>query len=100
MIQFYAGEEKTGVRIANAVRATIERAGMMADSWKEAPVVIGPAPGRISRIEDVFRYAVYVRHRDPEVLISLRQIIETSFHQETIGEGTGIQFDLDPMNGF
>lgn len=74
-------------------------ASAMADT-----VVIGPAPARISRIRDCYRYAVYVKDRNYDTLVRYRDRIE-----ETLRDGaarmprfrnTQVQFDFDPMNQF
>ena len=106
VVQIYSTDEAGGMHLAALMRSRIEQEHMRdrleGAGEAEPPIVIGPAPARISRIEDVYRYAVYVKHRDIEVLIALRAMLEEEFDAETdpVGGEAGFQFDLDPMRGF
>ena len=56
--------------------------------------VIGPAPDAISRIKDIYRYAVYVKDEDYEKLVLVKDACEEWRHLHNIGRSM-VQFDFD-----
>ncbi|MCR4901911.1 MAG: primosomal protein N' [Butyrivibrio sp.] len=96
-IQIWARSEDNGIAFANYLRALIERMKV-----KDA-VVIGPAAAAISRIKDEYRMAIYIKMKDYEGLIGIREKIDLWLEKMTNdGRMTGltVQFDFDPVNGF
>lgn len=63
--------------------------------------VIGPAKGSIEKINDVYRYVIYVKHKDYESLIRAKDFIESFMNQEEEQrKSVTITFDFDPVNGY
>lgn len=96
-VQFLTRDEAYGVEAANKFRALLER------SDGDGCVFIGPALAAIGRINDVYRYVLYIKHKDAESLIRLKDVLEA--HLETpAGEAAKrriqVQFDLDPVRGY
>ncbi len=58
--------------------------------------VIGPAPDNISKIKDVFRYVLYVKDPDYEVLSGIREELENDRRKE-MRYGTIVSYDFDPQ---
>lgn len=63
------------------------------------PVIIGPSEASIGRISDVYRYIFYVKHRDYQVLVEIKDDLE-SFINIMQWSTDSVQFDFDPMNNY
>ena len=63
---------------------------------KSGTVLIGPAPARIGRVDDIWRFVVYVKDTEEETLIRLRTACEQTLVPQTVQ----VQFDADPVRGF
>jgi primosomal protein N' (replication factor Y) len=61
--------------------------------------VIGPTQAQVSKINDVYRWVIYAKSEDYQVLVAAKDGLE-----QVLSEGnwkqTGVQFDFNPMNGF
>ncbi len=62
--------------------------------------LIGPADANISRINDVYRKVIYIKHPEYDVLIKVKNMIED--YTENLDEikKVSVQFDFNPMSGF
>ena len=62
---------------------------------------IGPSDGVISKINDVYRKVIYLKHHDVEEIIVMKDIIER-FKENNKEEykNIGIQFDFSPMSNY
>ncbi len=60
--------------------------------------VIGPTPATISRIKDIYRFMIYVKSENAEMLIKIKDTAE----EYCIGTESNarVSFDLDPMNAY
>lgn len=75
-------------------------AGCQIGSGKEGLHVIGPAAASIGKIQDIYRYMVYVKHKDYEELIAAKNTIETFLEERAESKKAGkeiVQFDFDPV---
>ena len=89
-----AKEEFTG---KEQVRKMADRAkNHFADN---RPVMIGPSEASIGRINDVYRYIFYVKHRDYQVLVKIKDDLET-FINTMQWSPDSVQFDFDPMSNY
>lgn len=65
--------------------------------------VIGPAPASVGKIQDIFRFMIYVKHMDYRRLIEAKNTVET-FLAEREEKGMAgketVQFDFDPMGAY
>lgn len=59
--------------------------------------VIGPSEPAISRIKDMYRRVLYIKHQDYMVLVEIRDCIEQWF-KESGEAGVSVFFDFNPMN--
>lgn len=62
----------------------------------------GPAPAGVSKIRDEYRYGLYIKDSDLNLLIQIKDQAET-FMKELKEKNNGaviLQFDFDPMNAF
>lgn len=61
--------------------------------------VIGPAPAQIGKINDIYRYGVYIKNKDYRKLVVVKDAIERFRAGQDRPKGT-CQFDFDPMNAY
>ncbi|MCR5557808.1 MAG: primosomal protein N' [Butyrivibrio sp.] len=98
-VQIQSKDEEEGMQFSNRLRAMME----MQSSDIGKAIFIGPAAAAISKINDVYRMAVYVKMDDYEGLIAYKDMLEKYIKdQEALGKlrGITVQFDFDPVNGF
>ncbi|MBO5031708.1 MAG: primosomal protein N' [Lachnospiraceae bacterium] len=81
-----------------------EHAQELADRAKDRcgaknPVIIGPTEASIGRINDVYRYIFYVKHRDYQVLVDIKNELE-DFIGRLQWSTDSVQFDFDPMSNY
>lgn len=63
------------------------------------PIIIGPTQALIGKINDIYRYIFYVKHRDYQVLTGVKDVLEQMI-QEKQWSMDSVQFDFDPMNHY
>lgn len=83
------GQESTGIHWSQDKRCSV-----VPDT-----VVIGPAPALIGRINDVYRYGVYVKNKSYEKLVEIKDGIEAMRASKERMQGM-CQFDFDPIHNF
>lgn len=92
-----------------AAREAAAAAKALAEQW-ETPdslrpgqipdtVIIGPAPALIGKINDIYRYGVYIKNKDYGKLVEIRNSIERLRSLQERPRGM-CQFDFDPMNAY
>ncbi len=82
----------------------LSRATELVDAMKkqfagERLYVIGPAAAAISKINDIYRYIIYVKHRDYDVLVKVKDEMEAFMAGKEWNTDT-VQFDFNPMNAY
>ena len=88
-------EEERGERVLGTFVSLIkERFG--AD---RALLMIGPAPAAVSRINDLYRNVLYLKHSDYEILVRIKDMLE-NYSKGQDFRNQNIQFDFDPMNTY
>lgn len=60
--------------------------------------VVGPAKATISKVSDVYRRVVYIKHFKYNELVMIKNNIETYIDKNEAYNKTIIQFDFNPMN--
>jgi len=70
--------------------------GKMADKKLQ---IIGPAPAGISKINDYYRYGIYIKSKEEPVLIKMKEYME-EFEQNTGKKDIMVSFDFDPIHPF
>ncbi len=101
-VQIYAVGEKEGAVLAERMAQwTREHASDMQkkQGWKpqEGIQVIGPAPGGIGKINDIYRFVFYVKHGEYETLIGVKDRLEQRLKELDLRQ-INIQFDFNPLN--
>lgn len=61
--------------------------------------IIGPAPAAIGKVNDIFRTVFYVKSKEYQALIRIKDHLER-YLKETGPREEVVQFDFDPMNQF
>lgn len=89
-----SGDALTG---AEHVRELVEQARKQFGDRR--PVIIGPTEAFIGKINDVYRYIFYVKHRDYQVLTGIKDALEQTIHARQ-WDADSVQFDFDPMNHY
>ena len=65
----------------------------------ERSVIIGPAEASIGKINDVYRYIFYIKHRNYQVLTAIKDELE-DFIGRMQWNADSVQFDFDPMRNY
>lgn len=81
-----------------------EHAGVLVEQVKrqfgdERPIIVGPTEALIGKINDVYRYIFYIKHRDYQVLTTIKDALEQTLHVREWNVDS-VQFDFDPMNHY
>lgn len=62
--------------------------------------IIGPTSASISKINDIYRMIIYLKHRDYEYLKYIKSNIENYTKDNEDFKKCNIQFDFNPVNGY
>ncbi len=96
-VQIWSADEERGMQLANRLRAESERLKI------KDVMIIGPASAAIGKINDIYRMVIYVKHRDMDSLVKIKDRIEMVmdyFWEKNVIRDIQVQFDFDPMQGF
>lgn len=66
---------------------------------KECPYVIGPAAASIGKLNDIYRNVIYIKHRDYQVLVRIKDELERFIEGKEWNTDT-VQFDFNPMSAY
>lgn len=74
----------------------------MITSWEEAEGinVIGPCDATIVKINDKYRRVIYLKHREYEYLVQVKNRTETYIKEQEKLEDFGIVFDFNPTHSY
>ena len=61
--------------------------------------LMGPSPGRLSKLNDIYRFAFYIKADSEEQLMQAKELIEERYARYPLRD-EGLSFDPDPMQGF
>jgi len=89
-----SSDERTGA--VHAKELTDRAKGLFPD---RKPVIIGPAEASIGKINDVYRYIFYIKHREYQVLVEIKDTLEHII-EEMQWNTDSVQFDFDPMSSY
>ena len=86
--------EKTGVEQTNVLAEQVKQ-----QFGDQRLILIGPTEACIGKINDIYRYIFYIKHREYRVLTAIKDALEQTIH--TMKWNTdSVQFDFDPMNNY
>lgn len=91
-------EEQTGKKLAREIGNILKE--MWADTERKDRVnIIGPASACVSKINDIYRFVIYCKHKDYDSLVACKDKIE-GYLNETVHREQSVQFDFDPMDSY
>lgn len=67
---------------------------------KDKLEMIGPADGKISKINDIFRKVIYLKAKDESDLMLCQEVTEQYIFKNPEFSEIGVQIDLDPMGNY
>ena len=94
MIQIFDKKEEAGLQTGNRMKELLRDFAM-----ENRMSVIGPAGAGISKINDVYRFCLILKHKDKEVLKQAKRRLE-QYLSTCEKEGKIVQFDFNPMSSF
>ena len=62
--------------------------------------VTGPTPAVISKISDIYRRVIYLKHEDAKELYRVREMIDEAVKNETISKEIRVEFDENPLYAY
>ena len=88
-------EEEQGISVMEHFASLIKKR----TDLSEALYVIGPAQAAVSKINDLYRHVLYMKHSDYERLVLIKDMLE-AYIKEQDYRYINFQFDFDPMNTY
>ena len=62
--------------------------------------VTGPAPAVISKLSDIYRRVIYLKHEDTKELYRVREMIDGAVKNEIIHKEIRVEFDENPLYAY
>ncbi|WP_310605381.1 replication restart helicase PriA [Anaerosporobacter sp.] len=62
--------------------------------------IIGPVKANVAKVNDIYRYVLYMKHMDYIYLKDLKNFMEGFIDYSAIFKGCSVQFDFNPMNSY
>lgn len=94
-----ATEEEKGQKLAEEIAGLVKEDPEDLEMKKGKTVVIGPARASIGKINDIYRFVIYVKSSDYRQLTDRKDKIE-QYLQPLELKGESVQFDFDPVDGY
>ena len=60
----------------------------------------GPTPAVISKLSDIYRRVIYLKHEDTKELYQVRDFIENAVKEEKITKEIRVEFDENPLYAY
>ena len=99
-VQITAKEEEKGEKLSERLAGKIkEDYGKEPAGRQSRVMVIGPAKAGIGKINDIYRYVFYVKAKQYEDLIQIKDELEERIFEMQLKQEM-VQFDFDPMHAF
>lgn len=95
VILIQCGEEAQAVLTVMRIQRMIEQSQ---ESGEDGVQILNPGEAAISKLKDVYRKVLYLKHADAEKLLNLKARLEPVLEKHPLFAGVQIQFDFDPMN--
>jgi primosomal protein N' (replication factor Y) len=91
-VQVFSPDEKAGEKLAANLTEQARR--MISD---RKTMLLGPSPASIGKVNDIYRYVLYLKSPDYQKLVEIKDQLET-YQTQQQNTRENIQFDFDPMN--
>ena len=97
VILVQSGDESQSV----IARLRIEKMIEQSQVGQEVPVqILAPGQASLSKLKDVYRQVLYLKHKDKETLLDLKRRLEPVLEKHPMFAGITIQFDFDPLSHY
>ena len=77
-----------------------ERIAELLHRTDSSAICMGPSDATIARINDVYKKIIYIKDKDYERLVKLKDVVEAYILEEKELRDVSVWFDFDPMSGF
>lgn len=94
MITAEAADDDAAAQAMRDIREQIVRSGSQDVS------ILGPSRAVITKVRDLYRYVIYLKHSDDQKLIRLRMQIEEYLQRAGTDKKIYFSYDLDPVSLF
>ena len=84
----------TGKNEAEALKLTTQMCTAVRKYFDS--MVVGPAPAYVSKINDVYRFVCYIRNKDYDKLVEIKDYLEESL-MKIKNKKASVMFDFDPQ---
>lgn len=83
-----------------AEQASGDFAGRIEKSRINGLLVIGPSKAGLSKLNDIYRYVIYLKHQENDVLIQVKNRLQVYLNRSEKYRNLSVQFDFNPMSGY
>ncbi|WMC92212.1 replication restart helicase PriA [Kineothrix sp. MB12-C1] len=93
-------QEEAGSELAHIIGNLIKE---NANDVGHGTYLIGPAPASVSRVNDIYRFMLYIKNKEYSKLVDIKNILELYIEERRQQEEWRkevVQFDFDPMNSY
>ena len=97
-VQMFGRNEAEALQVGKRLAELVKGMNPAQESIRNQLQVIGPSPAGIGKIEDIYRFVFYVKHKDYGRLVQVKDVLEEKIHESNVSR-VSVQFDFDPMNG-
>ena len=96
-VQIYGKEEENVKQLARGLTDVVKsNMDFLSEQSDKKIQVLGPAPANISKINDIYRYVFYVKHKEYDTLVNVKDRVEETLRKWQPRQ-LSIQFDFDPI---
>ena len=86
--------EKLAEKVTNDIANRMEKSNI------DGLMIMGPSKAGISKINDVYRNVIYIKHRDGEVIIKVKNAAQRYLDMVDEYKDVSVQFDYNPMSNY
>ncbi len=93
-------KEESGLELAKAMGELVKQKAKAVD---DGTGVIGPASASVGRVNDIYRYMLYIKNTEYHNLVEIKNMLETYIGERRKKEELKtetVQFDFDPMSSY
>ena len=96
-VQMFGRNEGEALQVGNRLAELVKGMNLPQESLRSHLQVIGPSPAGIGKIEDIYRFVFYVKHKDYNRLVQVKDVLEERIHESNISR-VSVLFDFDPIS--
>ena len=97
VILIQSGDESQSIIAMLRIEKIIEQS----QSGEMDPIqILNPGQASLSKLKDVYRQVLYLKHKEEERLLDLKRRLEPVLEKHPMFAGISIQFDFDPLSHY